>query len=239
MRNARSRRRRGMHAARLTWYAVIVMNTVQTDPSSELRAAAAANDSAPVGELLSRGADIEARDAQGRSPLLLATRENAVDAARVLIGAGADVNAKDDIGDSPYLYAGAEGRLQILRMTLKAGADLASVNRYGGTALIPAAHHGHVATVHELLKTAIDVDHVNDLGWTALLEAIILGNGGSAHIEIVQLLIDAGADVDLADGDGVPPLAHARTRGYAEIADRLRAAGASANRAKAAPATTP
>ena len=135
----------------------------------------------------------------------------------MLIEAGADVNAKDDISDSPYLNAGAEGPLAILRMTLAHGADLASVNRYGGTALTPAAHHGHVDIVRELLTTAIDIDHVNEPGWTALLEAIILGDGGPAHTEIVRLLLDAGADPTIADGDGVTPLEHATDRGYAEI----------------------
>jgi len=136
------------------------------------------------------------------------------------------VNASDRIHDSPFLYAGAEGRLEILRMTLRHGADLASVNRYGGTALIPAAHHGHVDTVRELLKTEIDIDHVNNLGWTALLEAVILGDGGPTYREIIRLLIDAGAAVDIADNDRVTPLQHAVERGYAGIADMLRAAGA-------------
>ena len=158
--------------------------------------------------------------------MLLAAHGNHVEAARLLIAAGADVNAKDGIQDSPFLYAGAEGRNEILKMTLAAGADLKSTNRYGGTALIPAAHHGHVGTVRILLATAIDKDHVNRLGWTALLEAVILGDGGKAHTEIVRLLADAGADVNIADRDGVTPLWHARRSGYAEMVRILEAAGA-------------
>ena len=90
------------------------------------------------------------------------------------------------------------------------GADLKSTNRYGGTALTPASHHGHVEAVRELLTTAIDVDHVNRLGWTALLEAIILGDGGAAHTEIVRSLVMHGASLQLADAQGVTPLAHAQ-----------------------------
>jgi ankyrin repeat protein len=158
--------------------------------------------------------------------LLAATHANRIEAARLLIAAGADVNAKDAIEDSPYLYAAAEGRNEILKMTLAAGADLASVNRYGGTGLIPAAHHGHVETVKILLAAPIDKDHVNKLGWTALLEAIILGDGGPAHTEIVRLLVAAGSNVNLPDGGGVMPLAHARRRGFAAIVPLLEAAGA-------------
>ena len=80
--------------------------------------------------------------------------------------------------------------------------------------------------MHELLQTGIDIDHVNNLGWTALLEAIILGNGSATYIEIVRLLIEAGADPNLADGQGITPLAHATSRNYTEIASLLRRAGA-------------
>ena len=75
-------------------------------------------------------------------------------------------------------------------------------------------------------ETDVDVDHVNRLGWTALLEAILLSDGGPRHQEIVRLLIEAGADLDLADKDGVKPLSHARSRGQREIAATLEAAGA-------------
>lgn len=67
----------------------------------------------------------------------------------------------------------------------------------------------------------MDVDHVNNLGWTALLEAIVLSDGGPRHVEIVRLLVDAGADTGIADRDGVTPLQHARARGYREIAELL------------------
>ncbi len=55
---------------------------------------------------------------------------------------------------------------------------------------------------------------MNRLGWTALLEAIILSDGGPVHQDILAQLIDAGADVNLADAEGVSPLAHARQRGF-------------------------
>jgi len=199
-------------------------NTMATE--TDLHQAAAANDAVRIETLLKSGARIDARDSAGRTALLVATHADAVDAARALIAAGADVNAKDNIEDSPYLYAAAEGRLDILRMTLKAGPDLKSVNRYGGVGLIPAAHHGHPDIVRELLKTDIDINHVNRLGWTALLETIILSDGGATHIEILKLLIAAGADVNLADRDSVTPLGHAEQRGYREMIAILKAAGA-------------
>jgi ankyrin repeat protein len=188
--------------------------------------AAARGDAADVARLLAGGADVRGRDARGRTALLAATHGNHVAVAGLLIAAGADVNARDQQQDSAFLYAGAEGLLAILRLTLAAGADLGATNRYGGTALIPACHHGHVDTVRELLQTRIAVDHVNRLGWTALLESIILGDGGARYIEIVRLLLAAGANPNLADGDGVSPLTHARRRGFTQIEALLVASGA-------------
>jgi ankyrin repeat protein len=183
--------------------------------------AAAAGDADAVARFLGIGVPVDARDEKGRTALLAAVQGNHIEVARILIQSGADVNAKDSIQDSPYLLAGARGHLEILEMTLAHGADLKSTNRYGGTALIPACHYGHVEVVYRLLKTSIDVNHVNRLGWTALLEAVILGDGGPAYIEIVDALLAAGADRNIADREGVRPLDHARRRGFTAIAARL------------------
>lgn len=216
--------RAALCAALFVW--VMAPWTGMADDGQALIVAAGRGDVSQVGTLLARGARVDSRDARGRTALLAATHNNHVEAARLLIAAGADVNAKDDIQDSPYLYAGAHGRTEILKMTLAAGADLKSVNRYGGTALIPACHYGHVDAVKVLLATKIDIDHVNRLGWTALLEAVILGDGGPVHTGIVALLLEAGASPGIADRDGVTPLAHARRRGYAEMARLIEARGA-------------
>jgi uncharacterized protein len=192
-----------------------------------LLAAAASGDAEGIRRAVAAGADPDARDAAGSPAVMLATRARDADSVRALLEAEADVDAQDAERFNPFLYAGAEGLLDILTLANEAGADPALTNRYGGVALIPASERGHVEVVRYLLgETDVDVDHVNDLGWTALLEAILLSDGGPRHQEIVRLLIDNGADVDLADGDGVRPLAHARARGQDEIVSLLVAAGA-------------
>ena len=127
---------------------------------------------------------------------------------------------------SAYLIPTADGSVEFLRLTLQAGADRRRTDSYNGTGLIRAADRGHVEVIRELLTTDIAVNHVNRLGWTALLEAIILGDGGPRHTEVVRLLIGGGADVNLADGNGVTPLAHAQRRGQEAIVPLLQAAGA-------------
>lgn len=196
-------------------------------PDARLLAAAATGDIAGIGRAIADGANVNARDDDGRTGLLIATRERQPGAFQALIDAEADVDLQDDRLDNPFLYAGAEGILDILKLANDAGADPAITNRYGGVAVIPASERGHVETVRYLLtETDVDVDHVNKLGWTALLEAILLSDGGPRHQAIVALLIEAGADVDLTDKDGVRPLTHARARGQTEIAALLAEAGA-------------
>jgi ankyrin repeat protein len=160
--------------------------------------------------------------------LIAAAYANDVETARQLIEAGADVNAKDDSVQSAYLIATSEvgDDPRLLELTLTNGADVTSLDSYEGTGLIRAADRGYAKIVARLLETDIDIDHVNRLGWTALLEAIILGGGDAAHTEVVRLLVEAGADVSIADSQGVSPLAHAEQRGFDEIAEVLRAAGA-------------
>jgi hypothetical protein len=192
-----------------------------------LHRAAATGDLALITALLAEELPIDGRDDDGRTPVLVATVARQTAAVRALVEAGADIDIRDNRLDNPFLYAGAEGLLDILRLVNEAGADPAITNRYGGIALIPACERGHVEVVRYLLEQSdVDVDHVNNLGWTGLLEAIILGDGGAAHHEIVGLLLQHGADPELADREGVTPLAHARSKGQAEIANLLVTGGA-------------
>jgi len=190
---------------------------------------AARGDLAAVQRALAGGAPLEARDGTGRTALLAATQGGHTAVARWLIERGADVNAQDSIQDSAFLLAGARGLTEIV-LAAHPKADPKVLNRYGGTALIPACHYGHVETVRALLEwkgpNRVPVDHANRLGWTALLEAVILGDGGPRHTEIVRLLIAHGANVDLADREGVTPLAHARQRRQDAIVALLQRAGA-------------
>jgi len=199
----------------------------ESEKESMLLKAAKNNDTIVLKDLISSGMDLDANDGKQRTPLMLALYEKHTEAARILITAGANVNALDDMLNSPFLYAGASGQLEIVSLCLSHNADFDVVNRYGGTALIPAAEKGHVEVVALLANTEnYPIDHINTLGWTALLEAIILSDGGSVHQNIVALLIEAGADVNIADNDGITPLIHARKRGFEKIEQALIAADA-------------
>lgn len=200
------------------------MSEEKSTLTQQLIQAAELGNLAVVLQSIQAGADINGRDAQGRTAAMAATHNNQIDTLRALIQAGADINIRDNRSDNPFLYASAEGLFEIVQLTIEAKADTKLTNRFGGTALIPACERGHVEIVETLLtRTDVDVNHVNRLGWTALLEAIVLSNGGERHQRIVQLLVDHGADMRIADKDGITPLEHANKRGYTEIVRILEA----------------
>ena len=176
------------------------------------------NDLKAVSEALEKGADVNLMDDDNRSLLLLATIRGYNQMAKLLVEYNADVNLQSDNLDSPFLYAGASGQVELVKLFLENGARFDIFNRYYGSALIPACERGHVETVELLANTkGYPIDHINNLGWTALMEAVVLGDGSKPYQEIVQILKDAGAKMDIPDKNGVTPLQHAERSGYKEI----------------------
>jgi ankyrin repeat protein len=192
------------------------------DPDAALLQAAEVGDANAVAIALRAGANIEARDAHDRTALLLAATYDQIPVANVLVAMGANPNALDDRHDTPWLVTGVTGSVAMLEALLPANPDLTIRNRFGGLSPIPASERGHVDYVRRVVLTGVDLNHVNDLGWTALLEAVILGDGGPNHQEVVQILLAAGADRDIADRAGVTALQHAEQRGQNEVARLLR-----------------
>ena len=192
------------------------------DPDAALLQAAEVGDANAVAIALRAGANIEARDAHDRTALLLAATYDQIPVANVLVAMGASPNALDDRHDTPWLVTGVTGSVAMLEALLPANPDLKIRNRFGGLSPIPASERGHIDYVRRVVLTGVDLNHVNDLGWTALLEAVILGDGGPNHQEVVQILLAAGADRDIADRAGVSALQHAEQRGQNEVARLLR-----------------
>ena len=192
-----------------------------------LHAAAAAGNVAEIERLVAGGANREARDANGRTPLHVAAYRRQYDAARVLMKRGANPNALDAQRYDIVTIAAVADDVPMLKVALEGGASAKNVTSpYDGTALIAAAHLGHDEVVKVLIAAGAPLDHVNNLGWTAVIEAIVLGNGGKRHVETLHALITAGANPNLADGRGTTPLALARGRDYGEMVAILEKAGA-------------
>ena len=191
-----------------------------------LHAVAHSGDLALLRQVLA-GADVNGRDAQGRTPLHVASFARQREAIRALAAGGAKLGLlENDRYDAVTIASVAddEATLQVL-LALGASAKLVT-SRYDGTALIAAAHLGHDGVVRQLIAAGAPLDHVNNLHWTAVIESIVLGDGGPRHQATLKALIDAKANLQLADRSGRTPLVLARERGYAAMEQMLSAAGA-------------
>jgi ankyrin repeat protein len=206
----------------------------QTPPSSEeiaaytdLHAAVVRGSTADIDRLVRNGEDINARDSFGRTPLMVAAFRRDAAVARALIEFGANVNALEHQSYDVITIAAVQNDLEIVQLAIASGGNVRAVTSpYGGTALIAAAHLGNVEVVKALAAARAPLDHVNRLGMTALIEAIVLGDGGTRHQAVVAALIDAGADVNLANNQGTRPFALATDKGFTDIARILERAGA-------------
>lgn len=189
-----------------------------------LHAAALRGDVAQLRRLVSTGADLNATDANGRTPVHVAAFAQQREAIRALAKAGADLDRLENDRYDAVTIASVAGDEATLQTLLALGASAKqTTSRYDGTALIAAAHLGHAGVVRQLIAAGAPLDHVNNLHWTALIESIVLGDGGERHLATLTALVDAGANRLLADRQGQTPLALARAWGYTAMVKKLEA----------------
>jgi len=119
--------------------------------------------------LLQRGADPNARDQQGLTPLMFADSS----AAGRLISAGADVNARDDLGQTPLIWTALRRNsdLETIKIELAAHADVNATDLHGWTALMRATQVGRIAYIKTLLAAGADRRARNKDGQTAFMIA--------------------------------------------------------------------
>lgn len=192
-----------------------------------LHAAAARGDVAEIEQRVAAGEDKEALDERRRTPLHVAVYQKRHEAARTLLRLGADPNRQEIDRYDIITIAAVANDVPMLKIALEGGGNAKAItSRYDGTALIAAAHLGHAEVVRMLIAARAPLDHVNNLKWTALIESIVLGDGGENHTQTLRALVEAGANVNIADGSGATPLALARSRGFRGMVTILETAGA-------------
>ena len=190
-------------------------------------AAAAHGDSAQIKALIAKGEKPNVRDEYGRTPLHVATYGGHQEAMRSLVAGGANPNTLENDRYDIVTIAAVANDVSTLKVALSLGASAKNItSRWDGTALIAAAHLGHAEVVRTLIRAGAPLDHINNLGWTALIESIVLGDGGPRHTDTLRALVEAGANVNLADRNEQTPLSIARSRGYKEMVLILQRAGA-------------
>lgn len=108
-------------------------------------------DKETVAMAIKEGFNVNARDRDGYTALLIAAEKGDPEMADLLIEKGADVNAKDKDGYTALMYVAYSGNLEIAKVLIKNGADVKAKDKDGWTALM-IARMGKKTDITELLK---------------------------------------------------------------------------------------
>ncbi|SPP76638.1 blast:Protein TANC2 [Drosophila guanche] len=152
--------------------------------------------------LLSRGAQIDARNRQGYSALWLAVKEGHWSVVEQLLQRGALVD--EPLGQTrktPLMIAAEEGHLELVELLLARGAALEAQDHEGFTALSWACLRGHLAATKCLLEHGCNRHHEDHNGRTSLDLAAYQGAAG-----LVLYLLDQGGNLEHIDVHGMRPL---------------------------------
>ncbi|MFT3754869.1 MAG: ankyrin repeat domain-containing protein [Pseudoxanthomonas sp.] len=177
-----------------------------------------------VTTLLANGADPRAQDNEGNTPLHHAARSSDPGVAALLRDAAAEIDASNHEGQTPLGVACMAGNWRLAKFLLERGAKPEPDG--GQPALLAAAatEEDDPAGVQLLLKHKARATTRDARDRSALHEAALAGHAG-----IVEVLLDAGAEVNAADIDGCTPWLDAARGGSLDVLKRLTVAGAYAN----------
>ena len=163
--------------------------------------------------LIKAGADLNANDTCGCTPLHLCAKKGHLELARALIEAGADVNAKEISVHTPLHLCALNGHLEVARALIEAGADVNAKNNYGRTPLYICADEGHLEIARALINAGADVNAKENVNARDDGRTPLYGNrtplhlcASRGHLELARALINAGAGFDGLAGDLVVDL---------------------------------
>jgi ankyrin repeat protein len=129
---------------------------------------------------LREGADINASDAYGYTPLMNAAMLGRVKIVKALIEAGADIQKKGQFGYTALHAAAQNGHLDVVQALVKYGASVNCKNDDGDIPLILAVRGTHAEIIDYLLKAGSDIHQNGWLGQSAVHTAIATGDQATA-----------------------------------------------------------
>lgn len=194
-------------------------------------------------ELLERGADMEARDLSGKTPLFIAASgrgpqgKSHREMVSFLLDHGAYVDTSDKWGNSVLHGALSGGQADVAKLLIERGAYVRTQNQSGETPLHEAARSGWLELVKLLVARGANVNVVTRTGDMPLMYALeptqwrtspqwLTSLPGDEHMKVIRFLISKGADVNAMNKTGDTPLGRAAEYGDLELAQLLAASGA-------------
>jgi ankyrin repeat protein len=163
-------------------------------------------------KLLKAGAHVDFPNADGQTALMIIARTANVEAAKVLLRHGADVNKREKwLGQTALMWAAAQSHPEMVKLLIKHGAKVEARS-----------------VVHDWNRPITAEQRAKQLprgGLTPLLFAAREGCLGC-----VQALVEAKADVNMTDPDGVSPLLIALLNAHFDVGKYLLAKGANPNK---------
>lgn len=193
---------------------------------------------ASVRFLIAAGADVNAADALGRTPLMAAAEKPSTELIKLLLEAGArtSVNAKDNEGRTALMSASQQSNVEAIKTLLEAGAGVNAKDKLGRTALMYGHAYKYRPASLEPFKFLIGAGaNVNDADGAGQTPLMLAAQGNFS--EEVKTLLGAGAraSVNARDGHGKTALLYLKSELYddasPEMIKVLAAAGADVNAA--------
>jgi uncharacterized protein len=238
----------GDHAAALALIAAHAdVNTPEVDGTTPLHWAVHRDDVDLVQRLIKAGARAEVKNNYGVTPLAEAAVVGDPKVLRLLVDAGANVNSANADGQTALMVIARTSNVEAAEILLSHGAQVNAVEQWRGqTAVMWAAAEGQAAMVKELVAHGANVNARSkvtnwDRGTTAEgtgLGAKFMPAGGltallfaarQGHLDCAQALVEAGADKDQQDPDGISPMVTAIVNAHYDVAAYLAERGADVN----------
>ncbi|KAI1177031.1 hypothetical protein F4777DRAFT_222673 [Nemania sp. FL0916] len=206
-----------------------VMVDSQVNKMTLLSHASVQGHEAIVRVLLMHGANVEARDNYGRTPLSYAAmpldRNKGV--VELLLESGARIESKDHYGRTPLSRAVTswEQDQDVIHLLLESGADIESIDNNGRTPLSHAvtSWDQNQDVVRLLIENGANIGSKDDRGRTPLFHAITFGR---LNEDIIRLLIGDGANIETKESNECTPVSLAHTKGENSLVRTLLAEGA-------------
>jgi ankyrin repeat protein len=181
----------------------------------ELFQAVAKGDIGAVRVLLTNGADLEAKDDRGDTPMIVAAGNHNVAAVKLLLEKGADVSARNNYEETALIEAARSMDPELLRVLLDGSPDIKDKN----AALFEAAESAPV--VRQMADVPAILNGHNEQTAAAVPEA--------PWVKSVRRLLDSGANIEAKDEEGDTPLIRAASFGQTETFELLLERGAKIN----------